>query len=113
MSLATDLSPPGSVPRSSTAIGLLTCWQPTPAVQLSVVRGLPSSQVPPAAQAPATQASVGVHGLPSSQATPSVFAGFEQVPSVGLQDPALWHWSAAAQTTGFAPAHVPLWHVSV
>jgi hypothetical protein len=30
-----------------------------------------------------------------------------------LQVPASWHWSEAVQTTGFAPAQVPDWQVSV
>jgi hypothetical protein len=47
------------------------------------------------------------------QAVPSVFAGFEQTPLFVSQVPAEWHWSLAAQTTGFDPVHVPLWHVSV
>jgi hypothetical protein len=40
-------------------------------------------------------------------------AGFEQVPVAGLQLPASWHWSPGAQTTGFAPVHVPAWHASL
>jgi hypothetical protein len=39
--------------------------------------------------------------------------GFEHIPFAGLQMPASWHWSAAMQTTGFAPVHVPAWQVSV
>ena len=44
---------------------------------------------------------------------PSGLAGLEQVPVVGLQVPASWHWSGALQTTGVAPVHVPAWQVSL
>src|SRR5262245_42140671 len=37
--------------------------------------------------------------------------GFEQTPPAEV--PAVWHWSSAVHTTGFAPVHVPAWHVSV
>jgi hypothetical protein len=53
------------------------------------------------------------HALPSSQLIPSGFAGLEQRPVAALQEPAVWHWSGAAQTTGLLPAHAPAWHVSV
>jgi len=56
--------------------------------------------------------SVCVQGLPSLQALPLVFTGFEHVPVVGLQVPAVWHWSEAVQTTAL-PVHTPLWQVSV
>src|SRR5438093_472252 len=62
---------------------------------------------------PAWQVSVRVQALPSSQAAPSGFAGLEHVPVAGSHEPAAWHWSAAAQTTGFVPVHVPAWQVSV
>jgi hypothetical protein len=45
----------------------------------------------PPVQTPALHASVCVQASPSSHAVPSVFAGFEHVPSVGLQVPAVWH----------------------
>jgi hypothetical protein len=32
-----------------------------------------------------------VHALPSLHAVPSALGGFEQIPSAGLQVPALWH----------------------
>src|SRR2546429_441720 len=57
--------------------------------------------------------SVPVQALPSSQVAPLGFAGLEHVPVAGSQLPAAWHWSAAAQTTGFVPVHVPAWQVSV
>src|SRR5213593_1463586 len=80
-------------------------------------------------QAPAWQASVWVqllpssHGAPSgrglppthapaSQAVPSGFAGFEHWPLAGSQVPTWWHWSWAAQTTGFVPVQLPPWQVS-
>jgi len=62
---------------------------------------------------PAWQVSLCVQALPSSQAAPSGFAGLEHVPVAGSQLPAAWHWSAAAQTTGFMPVHVPAWQVSL
>jgi len=43
----------------------------------------------------------------------SGFAGLEQVPSAGLQVPALWQLSEAVQVLGLLPAQVPLWQVSV
>jgi len=49
----------------------------------------------------------------SSQLVPSVTGGFEHVPLVGSHTPTRWHASLAVHTTGFAPTHVPLWHVSV
>ena len=57
--------------------------------------------------------SVCVHALPSLQVVPFGKAGFEHAPVAVLQVPAAWHWSAALQTTGFVPTHVPAWHVSV
>ena len=38
---------------------------------------------------------------------------FEQVPVLVLQVPTSWHWSLAAHVTGFDPAQVPAWQVSV
>jgi hypothetical protein len=62
---------------------------------------------------PAWQESVCVQTSPSLQAVPSGFAGLEQAPVAGLQVPASWHWSAAAQATGFVPVHTPAWQESV
>jgi len=62
---------------------------------------------------PSEQLSLTVQKSPSSQEVPLAFVGFEHWPVVGLQVPAVWHWSEAAQTTGFVPVHAPLWHVSV
>src|SRR2546427_5773254 len=39
--------------------------------------------------------------------------GLLQTPVAGLQAPAVWHWSAAVHTTGFAPAQRPAWQMSV
>src|SRR5438132_81289 len=64
-------------------------------------------------QMPASQASVRVQALPSSQPVPSGLAGLLQTPDAGLQMPAVWHWSAAVHTTGFAPTQAPAWQVSV
>jgi hypothetical protein len=54
-----------------------------------------------------------VHAFPSLQAVPFAAAGFEQAPVAGLHAPETWHWSDAVQVTGFAPAQMPAWHVSV
>src|SRR5438874_1528747 len=64
-------------------------------------------------QVPAWPASVRVQALPSSQLVPSGLAGLLQAPDAGLQVPAVWHWSAAVHTTGFAPTQAPAWQVSV
>ena len=48
-----------------------------------------------------------VHALPSLQLVPLVATGFEHAPVVVLHVPAVWHWSLAAQVTGFDPVHVP------
>jgi hypothetical protein len=62
---------------------------------------------------PTWHVSVCEHALPSLQLVPSDFAGLEHAPVAGLQDPAVWHWSGAAQVTGLAPVQVPAWQVSV
>jgi hypothetical protein len=54
-----------------------------------------------------------VHLLLSSQAVPSfLLCGVEQAPVLVSQVPTMWHWSAL-HTTGLAPVHEPLTHVSV
>ena len=58
-------------------------------------------------QMPAWQLSVCVQRLASLQELPSALAGLEQAPVEGLQVPAVWHWSAAAQVTGLPPVHEP------
>src|SRR5947207_1121263 len=62
---------------------------------------------------PASQASVCVHALASSQRAASGLAGLLQTPGAGSQVPAVWHWSAAVHTTGFAPTQAPAWQVSL
>src|SRR5207249_1601520 len=64
-------------------------------------------------QAPAAQVSVRVQALPSSHGAPLCLAGLLQAPVVGSQVPAVWHWSAAVHTTGFAPTQAPAWQVSL
>src|SRR5262245_23115628 len=61
---------------------------------------------------PGWQESDRVQALPSSQAEPSAFAGSVQMPVAGLQVPAVWHWSVAAQRTGLAPVQTPAWQES-
>ena len=57
--------------------------------------------------------SVWVQPLASLQVDPFALAGFEQIPVAGAHVPTSWHGSLAVHTTGLAPAHTPLWHVSV
>lgn len=52
--------------------------------------------------------SVFVQALASLQAVPSGAFGFVQIPVAGLQAPALWQASRAAQTTGVPGKHVPV-----
>jgi hypothetical protein len=54
-----------------------------------------------------------VQKLPSVQLLPFAFVGFEHAPLTGSQVPARWHWSEAAQTTGFFPLQAPATQVSV
>src|SRR3989442_1272134 len=64
-------------------------------------------------QLPFWQVSVCVQASPSLQGVPlGLFVGAEHMPVAGVQVPGSWHWSAV-QTTGFAPAQVPFWQVSV
>ena len=53
-----------------------------------------------------------MQALLSEQVEPFGFAGFEHWPFAGSHVPASWHWSEAAQTTGFVPAQVPDWQES-
>src|SRR5213083_1501889 len=64
-------------------------------------------------QAPAAQVSVRVQASPSSHGAPLSLAGLLQVPVVGSQVPAVWHWLAAVHTTGLAPTQAPAWQVSL
>ena len=73
---------------------VLLMWvQPVLAVQLSVVHGLPSSQLggEPPVQMPAWQVSLVVQALPSSQSVPFGLIRSEHAPVAGLQVPAMWH----------------------
>jgi hypothetical protein len=54
-----------------------------------------------------------VQRAPSSHVSPDAAGGFEQVPVDGSQEPAVWHASVRAQTTGSLPAQKPDWQVSV
>jgi len=62
---------------------------------------------------PLWHVSVCVQALPSLHVVPFAAIGFEHVPVDGLHVPAVWQESDAVHVTGFAPVHVPLWHVSV
>src|SRR5947207_1932004 len=107
-SLQAALSGSGLLPMQAPA------WQASVWVQLlPSSHGAPSGRGLPPTHAPASQASVWVQVSPSSQAVPSGFAGFEHWPLAGSQVPTWWHWSWAAQTTGFVPVQLPPWQVSV
>ena len=56
---------------------------------------------------PVWHVSVCVQALPSLQEVPLGAFGFEQVPVVGLQVPAMWHWSLAMHVTGLEPVQAP------
>jgi hypothetical protein len=64
-------------------------------------------------QVPVWQVSVWVQAFPSLHDDPFALAGFEHVPLVGSQVPALWHWSLAVHVIPFDPVQVPAWQVSV
>ena len=66
----------------------------------------------PAVQVPARQVSPSVHAFASLQTVASGAAGFEQAPVAGLQVPATWHWSEAAQVTGVPVPQTPMEHIS-
>jgi hypothetical protein len=94
---------------------LLAGWMhPTAVSQASAVHGFVSAQsmAGPLLHAPAEHVSFDVQALPSLHAAPFATAGFEQTPVPVLHVPAVWHWSSAAQATGFAPVHLPAWQVS-
>jgi hypothetical protein len=69
------------------------------------VQVTPSSQFT-GVQTPAWQVE---HRSPSVQAELSGAFGLEHKPVAGLQVPATWHWSSAAQVTGLTPAQLPPW----
>jgi hypothetical protein len=83
--------------------------QPLAGSQLSVVQGFVSAQSSggPPVHVPPWQESSEVQAFASLQVAPSGRSGFEQSPVAGLHVRAVWHWSGAGQTTGFAPVHVP------
>src|SRR5947199_407528 len=54
-------------------------------------------------QGAARQVAVRVAVLPASHGARSSLAGLLQPPEAGLQTPAVWHWSAAVDTTGSPP----------
>jgi hypothetical protein len=65
------------------------------------------------AHVPFWQESVCVHAFPSLQGAPLAATGLEQIPELGSQVPATWHWSLAVQVTLLEPTQVPLWQESV
>jgi hypothetical protein len=56
---------------------------------------------------PLWQESVWVHAFPSLHVAPLAAAGFEQVPLVGSQVPATWHWSVAVHVTWLLAVQTP------
>jgi hypothetical protein len=64
-------------------------------------------------QVPFWQVSLWVQALLSLQRVPFPLIGFEQDPVLGLQVPAVWHWSSVLHTTGLLPVQAPLTQVSV
>jgi hypothetical protein len=62
-------------------------------------------------QVPAWHLSSVVQRLPSLQGVPLGAAGVVHMPVPGLQVPARWHWSGAAQAFA-VPVQVPAWHLS-
>jgi len=84
-------------------------WTHEPPTHESAVHALVSEQligVP--TQLPAAHSSPVVQALPSLQVEWSGRTGFEQAPVVGLQVPAVWHWSDATQVTGVPATQPPL-----
>jgi hypothetical protein len=74
-------------------------WHWSDAVQIT---GAPATQVPASQTSPFCPP---VHASPSLQRVPSAAAGLVHWPVPGSQTPAVWHWSAAVQTTGAPPVH--------
>src|SRR5881628_639179 len=63
---------------------------------------------------PLSQVLIPLHMLPSSQSAPLVFAGFEHMPVLVSQVPAVWQASEAVQVTGgVVCVHTPLWQVLI
>ena len=67
--------------------------------------------VPP--HAPFRHTSALVQPAPSLHAVPLEAFGLEHCPLDGLQVPATWHWSGAAQTTELPPLQAPPSHRSL
>lgn len=64
-------------------------------------------------QVPVWHSSPVVQLRPSSHGVPLVAFGFEQVPVIGSQVPATWHWPLAVQLTVLVGApQLPAWQVS-
>jgi len=102
---------PGTASVRSAVSVFASCGMALPPFTFSAT-AIESQLAAPGTQAPAMHMSPAVHMLPSSHEAPSALAGFEQAPLDGSQVPARWHWSAAPQTTGFAPVQTPAWQLS-
>ena len=59
------------------------------------------------AQLPFWHVSLWVQAFPSLQTAPFALLGLVQVPVLGSQVPAMWHWSEAEHVTGLLPVQVP------
>src|SRR5437879_545986 len=94
----------GSLERPVAGVQVPGVWHWSAAVQTT---GLAPTQ------APAWQVSLCVHAFASLQLAPLGLARLLQAPVAGSQVPAVWHWSAAVHTTGFAPTQAPAWQVSL
>jgi hypothetical protein len=84
------------------ALHVPATWQASSAVHVTAVPE----------HAPLEHWSIVVQGLPSLHAVPFVAAGLVQVPDVGSQTPAAWHWSDAAHVTVLPAEQLPFWQVS-
>jgi len=82
--------------------------QPAVSEQLSIVQATPSLHTKAAPrQVPAWHISPLVHVLPSLHVVPSASAGAVHVPVAGVQVPAAWHSSMAAQVFAAPAVHAP------
>jgi len=93
--------------------GTAVCLQPVTGSQVSVVHGLPSSQLGgvPGMHVPAWQVSAPLHTLASAQEVPFATAVCSQ-PLTGRQ-PSTVHGFASSQLRGVPGAHTPPWQVSL
>src|SRR5262245_48640615 len=105
---AAHCSPVVQASPSSQGPVVLVCMH-VPPTHESAVHALVSEQsIGAPTQLPAAHSSPVVQALPSLQVEWSGRTGFEQAPVVGLQVPAVWHWSDATQVTDVPATQLPL-----